>query len=128
VKDFKKWTKIKYKIENQNKIKFFKEREIWWISMGLNIGHEEDGKGEYFQRPVILIKKYNKNSFLCLAITTKNKNNKYHFSINLGNKKYFVILSQVKFCSSKRLINRIGIIDKDNFLRLKKEITRLNFE
>ena len=25
---------------------FFKERDIWWMSIGINVGYEEDGKHE----------------------------------------------------------------------------------
>jgi hypothetical protein len=35
------------------------EREIWWCSMGVNIGDEEDGKNELFERPVLILRKFN---------------------------------------------------------------------
>jgi len=42
----------------------FKEREIWWISAGQNIGTELYGKGSDFSRPVIVIKKFGWDLFL----------------------------------------------------------------
>ena len=34
----------------------FKEREIWWIAVGRNVGEESNGKGNRFSRPVIVFK------------------------------------------------------------------------
>ena len=25
---------------------FFREKEVWWIALGVNIGFEQDGKGK----------------------------------------------------------------------------------
>ncbi len=43
-KDFGNWHNKKDKLENIEKRPFFKEREIWFCYLGLNIGDEEDGK------------------------------------------------------------------------------------
>ena len=32
---------------------FFYEREVWWCRLGANVGFEQDGKGEHFQRPIL---------------------------------------------------------------------------
>lgn len=47
-KDFDKWNNRK-KIIDQKEISnqmFFNEREIWWGSLGVNIGYEQDGKND----------------------------------------------------------------------------------
>lgn len=41
-KDFNSWSQLKQKIDSQEKFPYFEEREIWWCSIGLNIGHEEN--------------------------------------------------------------------------------------
>lgn len=56
---------------------FFKEGEIWWAYLGLNIGFEIDGKGKDFSRPVLVLKKYNGYSFLALPLSTSQSINKY---------------------------------------------------
>ena len=45
-----------------------KERDIWWCSIGVNIGDEIDGKNELFHRPVLILKKF--SSELCLVAPT----------------------------------------------------------
>ncbi len=43
---FDNWNKLKKSIDNGNKKVFFKERDIFYISLGQNIGYEENGKGK----------------------------------------------------------------------------------
>lgn len=54
--NFDKWNQIKQKTQNMEETIFFKERDIFWAKLGKNIGFEQDGKGEEFTRPVIIIK------------------------------------------------------------------------
>lgn len=48
MKNFDSWNELKKGLENTNRLLdkefFFHEREIWWTSLGLNLGHEQDGK------------------------------------------------------------------------------------
>lgn len=50
---FKKILSVKIS-ENAEKKILFKEGEIWWASIGYNLGEEVCGKGEKFRRPVIV--------------------------------------------------------------------------
>lgn len=46
-KDFDGWNIKKKEINSKfHKPPMFKERDIWWISVGINVGFEEDGKHE----------------------------------------------------------------------------------
>lgn len=40
------WNKEKKKISDIDKKVFFKEGEIWWCSLGINLGEEVYGKGK----------------------------------------------------------------------------------
>jgi hypothetical protein len=42
-KDFDGWNKDKKNINNEGTHKFYKAKEIWWCSLGLNVGFEQDG-------------------------------------------------------------------------------------
>ena len=58
-KDFKGWHKDKEIIHNEKPRVFFHEREIWFTYLGVNIGFEQDGQGDKFLRPVIILRKFN---------------------------------------------------------------------
>ena len=76
MKNFSKWNKKKIEVENRDidalKINF-KNREVWWCSLGENIGYEQDGKGENFERPILILRKFNKHIFLGIPLTTKKQ-------------------------------------------------------
>jgi len=117
---FEKWNLLKQKSNFNKKIIGIKERDILFIKMGKNIGYEQDGKGEGFLRPVIVLKKFNKNMFLGIALTTKKKENIYHFEFNYTNKSKTLItnsaiLSQVKMYDAKRVKYKSGMMNIEDF-------------
>ena len=126
-KDFDNWNKKK-KIVNDKEVEkiFFKEREIWWVNLGLNVGYELDGKNEDFSRPVIIFRKFNQDTFWALPLTTKNKKNQYHFSFRLPDgTKNSVNLSQLRLIDAKRLIVKLGYISEKDYEALQKKISEI---
>ena len=59
---FKKWLDAKQAAGGL----FFHEREIWWCSLGMNVGVEIDGKNFRFERPVLIVRRFN-NHMLWIA-------------------------------------------------------------
>lgn len=124
-KDFQKWHKKKELIHNEKDISnlFFKEREVWWVTLGANIGFEQDGKGEEFRRPIIILKKFNQFVVLTVPLTTKIKKNKYYFSIDIGDGiPRMAIISQLRLIDTKRLIDKLATLDEGSFIKIKDAI------
>jgi mRNA interferase MazF len=123
------WNEIKITIENENIIVGFKERDIFYMNMGKNIGFEQDGKGENFVRPVVIIKGFNKNMFFGIPLSTKIKEGKFYYKFQFQKKdelvKNIALLSQMRLFSTKRLLNKIGVISKEDFESLKNEFKSL---
>lgn len=113
-KDFDSWNQIKKKVQNKIDI-YCNAREIWWCALGLNIGSEEDGKNELFERPVLILKVFNHQMIRIAPLTSKQKNDTHHFSINYNNRSGSVILSQTKTISSKRLSRKLCRLNKLQF-------------
>ena len=76
--------------------KFVKAGEVWWATLGYNIGVEVNGKKDNFSRPVIVLRVYSKEMVLILPLTSKDKSNSEHFYKlgEIGGKTAFVSLSQ----------------------------------
>jgi len=51
MKKHNEWNEVKKELDIQTKKIIFKERDIFWTSIGENIGYEQNGKGEIFSRP-----------------------------------------------------------------------------
>ena len=87
-KNFKKWHSIKALLDKKKKEIYFKEREIWWCSLGLNIGFEQDGKNYRFERPVLILKKFSKDLFWALPSTSQDKTGEYYYQFKRDSNKY----------------------------------------
>ena len=129
MKDFNTWNEIKKEHDQKDRLAnpvFMKEREIWWLSLGLNIGDEEDGKGEEFQRPVLIIRKFNNSLFWGCALSTKIKeNNPYYIKITTQRCVQSVIISQLRLYDTKRLLKKLGFANVSDFDKVKTAIKRL---
>ncbi len=125
MKQFDKWNEVKKTTHNSFKNVFFKERDIFWASVGINIGYEQDGKGYVFSRPVLIFKKYNKNIFLGIPLSTKIKNGSFFYNFELNGNMSNALLVQARLYDAKRLENKIGKINIDDFEELKKKFKRL---
>ncbi len=102
MKRFLEWIGIKGKIHDNESLPVFEEREMWWVSLGENVGHEEDGKGNTFERPFIVIRKFNKELLFGVPCSSVNKNSRYYFSIRIESKNLITsaLLSQARVISS----------------------------
>lgn len=121
-KNFTAWHKIKKDIEQCTKVPLFREREIWWCSIGINVGFEEDGKNANFERPILVLRKFNREMFWGISLSSKNKTGMYYHTLQLHQKEATVLLSQMKTISSKRLIRRIGKITDVQYNEIKKKV------
>jgi mRNA interferase MazF len=68
-KDFDEWNKKKC-LENTVFSDYVNTREVWWCSLGLNLGFEQDGRNELFERPVLVVQKFSKDIVLVIPFTS----------------------------------------------------------
>ncbi len=129
MKIFYDWYIAKKKIHRKilSKNVFFYERDIWWIHMGQNIGSEQNGKGEKFLRPVLILKKHNSNCFLGLALTKTNKDHRYFYTFFCNDDLVSGILSQIRLYDSRRIYVKLGSMKKSDFDEIKNAVTIINF-
>lgn len=126
IKRFADWFKIKEKLhENTYKPPLFKDGEVWWCSLGENIGSEINGKSELFSRPVLIFKKLSSNSFLGIPMSSQVKNGSWYVEITLGEKVSTILLSQIRILDYKRLSTKIGHIDQSDFKKVKNAFKKL---
>lgn len=128
-KDFDRWNGMKKSLDNsQVSDVYFYEREVWWVHLGTNVGYEQDGTGEDFDRPVVILKKYNPRVFLVVPLSTTKKQGTYYFHVGeVEGKHATAILSQIRLLDAKRLINRAGILSEKTFGELIESLVNANF-
>ena len=126
MKDFRVWHKNKTVLENSwYRNIYFHEREIWWCSVGLNVGDEQDGKNERFERPVLIIKKFNNKLVWILPMSSKVKFGPYYSILEFRGQKFSVLLSQLRVISVKRLLRVIRKISHQQFSEIREKTIRL---
>jgi hypothetical protein len=88
------------------------------LKIGQNIGYETDGKGDGFLRPVLILRKFSRESFLGIPLTTSKKDDMFHyeFLLNSNGKINYATLSQVKLFDAKRLHAKLGTISVKDLL------------
>ena len=130
MKRYDEWNEVKKEMLDQEKKQSFKVREIFWLKVGHNVGYETDGKGVSFLRPVLILRKFSKDTFLGIPLTTSQKDDMFHykFILNSNEKVNYANLSQIKLFDVKRVRNKLGLISKDNFEELKSKLKKLIFE
>ena len=124
MKNFDEWNDVKKSIDSKdiNRDLFYHAREVWWCSLGQNVGAEADGKNEFFERPVLIIKKFNSEMVLAIPMTSKEKIGKYFLKVSHDKGDSYANLSQLKVISTKRLQRKIGMINEGDFNLAIKDI------
>ncbi|MBI1300068.1 MAG: type II toxin-antitoxin system PemK/MazF family toxin [Alphaproteobacteria bacterium] len=121
-KDFDNWNTLKKRLNAENTVPFFKEREIWWCSIGVNVGHEQDGKSEKFNRPVLVIRKFNNRLFWGVPLTTQIKDNKYYYAFDFKKRKQCAMMTHMRLWDANRLTSSMGRLGAEEFGKIRDQL------
>ena len=126
IKKFLGWITLKSKLHDMvSNPPLVKERDLWWLSVGENIGSEMNGKSGLFSRPALVIKKLSRGFFLIAPTTSVPHEGSWYVCIKHGGKDTFVCLHQIRTVDYRRLSSRLGQIDSDDFDRVKSAFLKL---
>ncbi|HEY5220670.1 MAG TPA: type II toxin-antitoxin system PemK/MazF family toxin [Candidatus Paceibacterota bacterium] len=114
------WCTLKLVLLDKESNVVFKEGEIWWCEIGMNVGREIYGKGDNFIRPVLIFKKFNEDMFLAVPMTSRPREGSWYILISYGDKEGRLILNQIKSMDRRRLVKRIGTISDDVLTRVRR--------
>lgn len=119
IKRFLQWIHIKEKLHNTIYYPpFVSEGEIWWASIGDNIGQEINGKGDNFSRPVYIYHKFSHNFYLVIPMTSKIKEGSWFLGIHHEGKNVFLCMNQLRTLDIRRFRARLAEVDDLDKLRI----------
>ena len=128
-KDFDGWNEMKKGLHAGEVGPHYKTREIWWCSIGTNIGHEQDGTGDNYDRPIVVLRGFNRRIFLAVVLIGKRKTGYYYYPVGkVNDRQASAVLSQVRLLDSKRLVRKIGMLEKERFATLQERTAKVVFE
>jgi len=119
------WFKLKQRLNGNKRSIFFREGEVWWCALGLNVGSEENGKNTNFERPVIILCKFGGNMFLGLPLTSRPRYGRFYYTFRFRSNNSTVILSQLRSLSTKRLMRSMGKVDMKPLTNIKDRAKEL---
>ncbi len=126
IKRFLEWIGLKEKLH----MKIYQpphvnEGDIWWASIGENVGAEINGKSNLFSRPVIILKKLSHRFYLVIPTTTQAKTGSWYIAFKQKNRNGTACLHQVRSIDFKRFWSKLGQLDDQDFEKVKRGFTDL---
>ena len=121
-KDFDRWNDKKKSLETMRKSFLFKQGEVWWCSIGINVAEESCGKGDFFGRPVLVLKKLSSKSYIGVPLSTKIKTGSWFTDVQVQGKPSSALLYQVRMFSTNRFQRRLTTLDRADFARVKEKL------
>lgn len=118
-KDFDKWNKKKKALDKgTHQPPLVSEGEIWWTSIGENIGSEIGGKSALFSRPVIILRKLAHSFYFVIPTTTQNRKGSWYVSFRHQGKEMTACLHHARAVDYRRLSSKLGTLDDADFLQV----------
>jgi mRNA interferase MazF len=126
MKDFIKWFSLKPKLDSYiHKAPFVSEGDIWWASIGENVGSEIGGKSELFSRPVIIYKKLAHGFYFVIPTATKEKAGSWYVSFTHKEKVTVACLHQARSIDYRRLSTKLGTLSHEDLMTVKRGFDKL---
>ncbi|MDO8551991.1 MAG: type II toxin-antitoxin system PemK/MazF family toxin [bacterium] len=124
-KDFDGWNEAKKKT-NAEHPRLYTVREIWWCRFGVNIGTEQDGKGELFLRPAIILRGFGPDACLVAPLTTSAREHPLRVPVGIvDGYSARANISQMRVVDTRRLVEKVGFLEKKLFAKLRKAAREL---
>lgn len=123
-KEFDDWNTVKKVVDAKSRAPYYHEREIWWCTLGVNIGSEQDGSLKEYRRPILVLKSFGRDTCLVIPLTTSLRIHPLRPSIGLvAGKEAHALLSQIRTIDTKRLVRKIEVLNQAIFSNIR-EIAR----
>ena len=119
-KDFTTWFSLKPKLHTRTSQPPVNVRDIWWCSIGTNVGEEMDGKSAKASRPVLVYRKLTRSSFIGLPLTSKPKEGTWYVPVTIHGTISRVIMSQIRIFDTRRMTTRLAQLDQNDFNEVKR--------
>ena len=120
---YDKWNNLKKKLANKNKVIKFSQGNIYFMSVGHNIGYEIYGHDDLFLRPVLVYRKLSSTSFIGIPLTSKQKEGNYYFTFRYTDKTLSTAcLNQIRTFDIKRAEYYDGYIKLSDYSKLRDKL------
>lgn len=125
-KRFLKWIGLKERLDQStHEPPLVSRGDIWWASVGKNVGSEINGKNNLFSRPVVVLKKLARGFYFIVPTTTQIREGTWYIPFCHQETGMIACLHQARAIDHRRLSSKIGTIDDEDFARIKNGFNAL---
>lgn len=125
--EFDAWNTQKKRLHTSEPQILFKEGDVWWCSLGVNVGSETLGKGQAFTRPVIVLKKLSQEACVIVPVTSQPPRaiGTWFHQMHFAGRDQFAMMHQLRMVSVKRFTYRMLELPEPDFAELKVAVKGL---
>ena len=124
-KNFDAWNTQKKIIHQRQPPPYIKDGDIWWCSIGLNVGHEEDGKNEWFERPVCLIRCFRGGLVWVVPFTSHPHSGPYVVRVRFNQRDSWALITHVRLLSTRRLQRKVSHVSEETLVHIRTKLSCL---
>lgn len=125
-KNFLGWFGLKETLHfQQHPAPLVSEGDIWWASVGENVGSEINGKSRLFSRPVIVLRKLAHGFYFVVPTTTQTRKGTWYVTFDHGGRHMAACLHQARAIDYRRLSSKLGTLDDEDLVRVRAGFQRL---
>jgi len=126
IKRFLEWIGLKEKLHaKHSNPPYVNEGDIWWASLGENVGSEINGKSHKFSRPVIILKKLSHTYYFVIPASTKQKSGTWYVNYEQGGIQAVACLQHARAIDFRRLYSKLGELHAADFFKIKEGFRKL---
>lgn len=119
--DFDAWNIEKKALHAAAARPIFKEAQVWWCALGVNIGSEVYGKGVQRTRPVIVLRKLSREACIIVPVTSAQpaRVSEWYHPMRWAGRDQWAMLHQARMVSVARFTSRMAELPESDFRALK---------
>jgi mRNA interferase MazF len=120
MKRFLEWIGLKEKLHGlKHQPPLVSRGDLWWASLGENVGSEINGKSKLFSRPVIIFKKLAHAFYFVIPTTSKIHEGTWYVEFRHQEMNMVACLHQARAMDHRRLSTKLGTLDDADMARVE---------
>jgi mRNA interferase MazF len=121
MKNFDLWNEEKKTLDRRDVVPHAHPRELWWCSLGVNVGSEQNGTDIRYWRPVLVLSVFSAHTCLVVPLTSSSSIHQYRIPLGMIEGRYATaLLTQIRVIDTKRLVKYIEYLDPEKFEEIRK--------
>jgi mRNA interferase MazF len=126
MKRFQAWIQLKEKLHALSaRPPHVSQGDIWWASIGENVGSEVNGKSDLFSRPVIIFRKLAHGFYFVIPTSTRDRSGSWFVSFRQQGRRIVACLHQSRAIDYRRLSSKLGTLDDEDYGRIRDAFASL---